>query len=177
MRTAIGLSALILAGCTVMGPPAPSYFPPVSVAFSPSDIAWFKEPGRNAIMGAAVLRTVGGEPRTCAGLEVTLIPSSPYAVARFETMYGERESGYLPADHGKSWEVTDPDYAASGSRARCDAQGNFAFTNIPDGTYYVTAPVVWGIPQQYHTSTEGGILMQKVSVAGGETKRVVLTGS
>jgi len=38
-------------------------------SFNPEEVAWSTRPGNNTVTGFAVLRTVGGEARTCAGLQ------------------------------------------------------------------------------------------------------------
>lgn len=74
------------------------------------------------------------------------------------------------------FDSTDPFYQKAKRTTTCDAQGNFSFTDLPDGEYYVNAMVVWGIPMGYGmVSRQGGPVMQRVSLHGGEHKRVVLT--
>ena len=58
----------------------------------------------------------------------------------------------------------------------CDAQGNFAFKNVSDGSFYVITEIIWEVPvSQYTTAQQGGGLMQLVTVDGGETKEIVLS--
>lgn len=162
--------ATVLYGCATT--------PPVDLvsSFDPSEIAWFKVPGKNTIAGNAVLRTVGGEARTCAALSAHLVPISSYATERFTRMYGNTSSGFLSATSGFKFTQTDAAYEANSRTVRCDAQGNFRFENVPDGDYFVTAFVTWGVPTSaYVTATQGGVLMQRVSVSNGETKQIVLT--
>lgn len=173
IRLAI-VACVALGGCTVVGPPPPQT---ISAAFNPSEVAWFQAAGSNTIRGSALLRTVGGEVRTCAGLAAYLVPVSAYARERFSMMYGEGDHGFLPAQSGFRFSSTNPEYERMTRTATCDAQGNFSFTALPDGEYFVTALVTWGIPMQYFTRTEGGFLMQRLRVAGGETREVVLTAN
>lgn len=90
-------------------------------------------------------------------------------------MYAGGESGLMPAREPVTFDSTDPEYVRLTRETVCDSQGNFAFESLPDGEYYLTAQVTWGVPMQYFTRTEGGILMQRISVRGGETRQVVLT--
>lgn len=151
--------------------------PPVTLssAFDPAEVAWFHQPGSNTILGNAVRRTVGGEARTCAALPAYLVPVSTYARERFLKMYGDADSGFLPATSGFKFADTNAIYQANSRTVRCDAQGNFRFENVPDGDYYVTATVTWGVPLYGVTMHQGGVMMQKVSVRGGETKNIVLS--
>jgi hypothetical protein len=147
----------------------------VAIPFNPSEVAWFSAPGNNTIHGSAVMRTVGGEVRTCAGLDANLVPNSSYARARFQEMYQSLDRGLLRADSGFKFADTDPNYAHASRTVTCDPQGYFTFTNLPDGDYFVTAKIVWGVPMRYFTSWQGGYLMQRISVQGGETKDIVLS--
>jgi hypothetical protein len=46
----------------------------IETPFDPAAVAWAAREGDNRIEGTALLRTRGGEPRTCATLDVGLIP-------------------------------------------------------------------------------------------------------
>ena len=64
-----------------------------------------------------------------------------------------------------------PEYLSLMKKTIPDAQGNFTFENLAAGTFYVTTMITWyaGNSQQY------GRAMRKVTVSGGETKKIVLT--
>lgn len=160
---------LLLSGCVSAVAPQT-----VSIPFNPAEVAWFDGPGDNSIHGSAVLRTVGGDAKTCAGLDANIVPDSAYARARFLLMYRRLDRGLLAADSGFKFASTDPRYETSSRTTRCDPQGFFVFDHLPDGTYFVTAKVVWGVPQPYFTSWQGGYLMQRVTIAGGTAKSIVL---
>lgn len=152
---------------------------PVSVeaAFDPAEVAWFAEPGANTIRGNALLRTVGGDVVTCAGLPANLVPVSGYAAERFRLMYGAgAQSGFLAASSRFEFASIDPEYERQTRTIRCDSEGNFTFASLPDGEYFVTALVTWQVPGRWRVMTrEGGYLMQRLRVAGGETREIVLT--
>ena len=58
----------------------------------------------------------------------------------------------------------------------CNSQGIAIFENIPDGDYYATTIIYWFVPFNAHyTDKQGGFLMQRVSVAGGQLKEVILS--
>jgi hypothetical protein len=177
------LACLAVSACATYaeptGPTEPRLYPAQTTQFDPSEIAWFNQPGNNTIQGNAVLRTVGGEVRTCAGLQAQLAPVSTYGSERIRTIYKNDERGYVQALDLMEFPSTDPAFSASIRTTTCDSQGNFIFERLPDGEYYVNATVTWGVPQvgyySSYTSTEGGILMQRVRVSGGETRRIVLS--
>ncbi|KKC24906.1 hypothetical protein WP12_16920 [Sphingomonas sp. SRS2] len=143
-------------------------------AWADSDVAWAAVDGRNTVTGTALLRTRGGEPRTCAALEVTLVPQSAYADERISRIYGVDQQGYRDVHSYPRLEEPPVGYIRSTRTTRCDGQGYFQFDGVPDGSYYVISIVTWTVPGRYVAQTQGGALMAKVSVKGGQTRRVVL---
>ena len=167
--------AATLAGCASLAPPPPR---PVQLmtTFNKQDVAWFGIEGKGTITGQAFFQTRGGQPRTCAGLEVDLRPKSDYAEERLRAIYGSSDKGYATAAATRVAFLPDsPIYLQTQKKSVCDAQGNFVFTNLPAGNYVIISIVVWTIPGQEYMPPEGGALMQSVSLGEGETKRVILT--
>ena len=145
--------------------------------FDAQAIAWSKKPGANAIVGTAEL-TMLGQTKTCAGLEVRLVPDAPYTRDRVEMLYGTTSEGYVEADEARriqqrSDAAVAPAYKRSHKVTTCDGKGRFSFANLADGSYYVLAPVLWRKPGA--SEPDGGFLMQRVALAGGETKRLHMT--
>ena len=149
-----------------------------SDAFNPRAVAWSTGTGNNALSGTAILATNTGETKTCAGLEIRLVPDAPYTRDRISLLYGTTDEGFVDAAEARrvqahSDAAVDPAYKRSHKVALCDAKGRFAFANLPDGSYYVLAPVVW--PTRGGKSTDGGFMMRRVSLAGGETRHLSMT--
>lgn len=170
--TAAASLALTLAACetTQMS----SRYDP---SFDPTDVAWSKQRGSNAIVGTAQLKAGNGITRSCASLSVRLAPDSDYTRDRVERLYGDADSAYVSAAEAKSVREQPgakvaPAYEKSLKAATCDAKGRFTFKNLPDGTYYVMAPVVWR--GKIGEVSEGGFFMQRVTVEGGETARLAM---
>ena len=61
----------------------------------------------------------------------------------------------------------NPDLARFVRRARCDAEGRFAFDGLPDGSYFLIAQVTGG--------PEPLALMRHVVLRGGDIEAVNLT--
>ena len=167
------LSALI--GCFVIAACAQAT-PPLyntTATFDPAEVAWAEGEGTSSISGSSVIRTVGGEIRTCAGNKVLLIPSSSYAQERMNLIYGNLDKGYNQV--GAEFETDDPN-ASTGVRSQvCDSQGNFYFKNLPNGEFFVVSSIFWQIPSgQYSYKTHGGYLMERVVLDDNENARVVL---
>lgn len=168
----LSFTAATLASCTTI-PSTPPFEP--TTTFNASDVAWSRGVGPNTVDGNALLRTRGGDVRTCAGEEVFLIADSAYARERITYLY----AGALDRGFNYSRPIADGPlaYKESHRRTTCDAQGDFSFRDIPDGTYYVTTRVVWEAPGQYALSSQGGALMHRVELTGGETANIVLTAN
>jgi len=91
-----------------------------------------------------------------------------YATERVTAIYGSSNGGY--SQRRVQFEATAPGYREAIHTTRCDAQGFFRFEDVSDGAFYVQTVVTWVV--QY--STQGGVLAQRVQVAGGKTVEVVL---
>lgn len=141
-----------------------------TVPFNSQEVAYVNRSGSNTINGQAFLRQVGGGVVTCAGEEVELVPAGEYARQRITQIYGSEQGGYrsvyqLASDNG------DPDYQRMVRRTRCDAEGNFVFSGVANGDYYVFACVSW---QAQRYVVEGGCMTQLVNARGG-SQRVLLS--
>jgi hypothetical protein len=166
------LGSVLLCSCASMLPQQRHVT--LSSTFSPTAVAWFNEKGTGAIDGQAFFQTRGGQPRTCAGLQIALEPQSAYGDERLLAIYGNLNSGYVPAAATLvQFSPDDPAYKRLMKTTVCDAQGNFSFVNLPAGKYFVVAVIAWNIPGTY--GLEGGALMKSVSLDPAEKKRVILT--
>jgi hypothetical protein len=89
--------------------------------------------GGDSITGFAVLRTQSGEARTCAGRKVSLVPDSAYAREHIMATFGSVVQGGVGALAAPKVE-TNSEYRSTNRKSTCNAQGNFSFEIIPDGT-------------------------------------------
>ena len=144
-----------------------------SSTFDPNEVEWAGKDGGNTVTGFAVLRTVGGEARTCAGLEVRIVPDSTHARERIQTIYGNLEKGSKPWAYAQKFATTDTTYVAASRSTRCDGQGNFSFERVPSGTWYVIASVIWQANPRSGIY-EGGLMMKRIVLQGNTTMKVVL---
>jgi hypothetical protein len=139
------------------------------------EVAWSTNEGGNTVSGFAVLRTVSGEARTCAGLSVELIPESRYSELRLYAIWGYMEKNYKSANElmRRRLDNADPGYLATIRRTRCDGQGNFSFDKIPDGSWYVVAAVVWKADPR-SPLLEGGSFIQHIKLQGNRGAKVTM---
>lgn len=160
------VSVLLIIGC------ATNTIFPIHSSFDENEVTWSKAKGKNSIKGQAFLRTRGGDIKTCAGFDVLLHPHSTYGAERIKAIYGNENAGFQIRTNVQP---PDPKYFNLKRVTKCNATGDFEFHDLPDGTYYIIAAVVWEVPNSY-PGKQGGGVMQKVSVNGGETITVQLTG-
>ncbi|MEM9140133.1 MAG: hypothetical protein AAGB15_09905 [Pseudomonadota bacterium] len=175
MARGLGISTacLLVAAALTACVPAPQNIS-ISAAYDADQARAALTPGANQITGQAFLRQQGGGVVTCAGSEVSLLPHTDYAAERISALYGNTSKGYI--DYGPLYAapIVTPDppaYVVNRKTAVCDAQGNFKFTDVSPGTYYVVVPVLWSVAN----ARQGGSLMQKVVVAPNENPELILT--
>lgn len=167
----IALVSIAVGGCATH---AARPVVPLSASFDTSQAAMMLQDGTNTIRGNAFLRQRGGGVVTCAGSEVTLIPATNYAKQRIAAIY--QGSSVISVGQMRARPTFDPDpseYHSNTKKARCDAQGNFVFERVADGDFFVTTIVHW----QVGYANQGGGIIDRLQVRGGETKSVVLTGN
>ena len=155
-------SALALSACG--GPPPPN---PMIAVFNATDFAWSTMAGTNEIQGQ--VNYVGGARSwTCAG-SVGLTPETAWTRQRFQTLYGSSERAALPAAVIRARTVAEAsdDYRAFVRNTTCDSSGRFSFEGLPDGAWFVIAPVT-------SDGAEPVVLMRRVVTRGGRVTRVSL---
>ena len=138
MRKSLVITVFLAASVAACATPAPIT---MASTYSASELAWAQAEGNNTIAGSAVLRTVGGDVKTCAGLEVGLIPVGSYTSELMAKTFGSSTTGYAKYTPNIT---LDPSYGGANRKTVCNPQGEFAFSNLPDGEYFVVATVTWG---------------------------------
>lgn len=160
-------ATVLLAGCA-----APQKFSS-TVPFDAEQARALLVDGSNSVRGSALIRQRAGGVVTCAGRDVALIPATTYADEKLNALYGNTERGFNRASGGKrlSAEGEPAEYRQLIRRTTCDAQGFFKFDKVADGSFYVVTAITWQVNDYVQ---EGGGLMQRVTLSGGNTKELVL---
>ena len=164
MNTKLILSALLgmvfLSGCVTAPPPAKR-----QTAFIESEFAPYAGIGNSTVTGQAFLKTRSGEVRFGAGCEVVIVPVTSYTTEITDRAVLGRER----------LEAPDPRYSAYRRTTIADGNGNFEFRGIQAGSYYLSCVIRWEYATQYGPAGTGGTAFGKVTVAPGETTKVILT--
>lgn len=105
--------------------------------------------GKYTITGQAFLqRKGGGGVVTCAGHQITLAPNTAFFREMVEVYRNVR---FPDVDPGL--------YKNYYRRATCNAQGDFAFENVPSLPWFVVSDAAW-----FPGRTQGALLLKKVDV-------------
>ena len=120
----------------------------------------YAQPGENGISGKAFLKQQGEVDSvvTCAGNRVLLLPATSY----FREMIGHMVAGSEPEPPEKTY----PSLKNMIRRAQCDAQGNFSFSEVPDGAWFVLTQV---------NARYGGVLITEMTLSNHGMREIVLT--
>ena len=153
--------ALVYAGCSARKPARESAPPFVKMQtkFDYSEHEPYAKPGENGISGQAFVRQQEDSVVTCAGSRVLLVPATSYFREMFWHMI-------IAGSEPEPPETPYPSLKSMIRRTQCDAQGNFSFSEIPDGTWFILTEV---------NAREGGVLITEVTLSNGRIIQVLLT--
>lgn len=153
------LLAGFLAGC-VSGPK-------LEAVFDPNQAEAINQSGFGGVYGQAFITRSDGSVAYAAGSEVYLIPTSTYADAHMAYLFQGRKFNNTVEQPS-----TEPGYLAMTKRTKADADGRFSFSLLADGNYYLLTRITW----KEGKADGGGDLMEFVSLSGGQTVQVFMTG-
>ena len=124
----------------------------IGPAHAGGQLAHFSAPA--TLSGQAFLTAMGGEQVTCAGSEVTILPS------------GQTVSL-----------VNGGDAVAVGGeaarRANCDNQGHFVFTGLAARDWTIRTSIRWGVRAKQSIRHLGGDMVRHVTLRPGDNKVVL----
>lgn len=172
MLRKLALSMIVVGGLLGQGcatAPAPSKTDMSALVCSAEAFAPFTGAGSSTVAGQAFLKTRGGEPRYASGETVILVPAVDCAVDWWNRV-------------GKLWAQRDnfptaQPFVSALRRVVADATGNFEFTEVPAGMYYVRTQVTWEVPDGnvWTNDQQGGLVSDVVNAVEGKAARVMLT--
>lgn len=136
--------------------------------YDSAEYARYAGNGSSRITGQAFAKTVGGDVKYAAGNTVWLYPVTSMTTEWYQTAI----------KGGKPMKTGDQRMMQHSRSTVADGSGNFEFSGLPAGDYYVVTQVTWGVPtgmQFFPIEQTGSALHAKVHVSDGESKRVILT--
>lgn len=152
------LAAVVLSGC--VRPEMPKVQAP------PFDVAQYKqfdEKGTGRITGQLFAKTRGGDVKIGAGVLVFLRPSTPYNDSIRDMIFVQR---VIPVG-------LDPLYEKHYVHTTTtDGNGNFEFTDLPEGKYRLIGQFGWEVPGSYPANVYTTV---EVNVKNDTVKKVILT--
>ncbi|UQB79160.1 hypothetical protein KI429_05715 [Pseudomonas shirazica] len=157
--TALALAALMMTGCISQPTPQPR------PSFPVAEYNALPTTGSGTVEGQVFMKTVGGDVKYGAGSQVVLNPVTSYSEHWYRTIYEVR----APIQDG------DPRQSAYVKTTRADGSGNFQFTEVPPGRYFLTSEVRWQAPSQWGLTNQGGQITDRITVTNDKTTKVMLT--
>ncbi len=149
--------ALVLSGCN--GGQKPYQ---LTAPFEESPFIAYAQPGTGVIEGQAFVKLPDGKVVYAAGNEVGLLPVTDYTREWFE-------AGVLP---NRPVTPFDPRIGKYFRHTRADAEGRFAFPDLPEGQYYVAVDIPWtdALGKQYIATAYAD-----VTLPAGKQLHVIVT--
>lgn len=136
--------------------------------YDPAEYARYAGSGTARISGQAFAKTVGGDVKYAAGNTVWLYPVTSMTTEWYNTAI----------KGGKPMKAGDERMMQHSRSTVADGSGNFEFSGLPAGEYYVVTQVSWGVAtgmQFFPIESTGTALTAKVHVSEGESKRIIPT--
>lgn len=167
-------AAAALAACApTLGPPPPGGArggPTATTFFRAEDFAWSTDAGRGGVAGRVAYKT-GRTRYSCAKATVILTPETPWTRKRMRILYGSSEAAAEPAEavRARTPSAPDGDYSAYIRRTTCDASNRFAFSGLPNGSWYAIT-----IAKPASGSGPALALMKRVTTQNGRVTPVEL---
>ncbi|RDL17054.1 hypothetical protein D884_03195 [Pseudomonas sp. URMO17WK12:I10] len=135
------------------------------VPFPVSEYDALPKTGTGSLAGQVFMRTMGGDVKFGAGSDVHLQPVTAYTQQWYTVNYLE----------GRPLEPADPRALQGTLVTQADGSGNFSFTNVPPGRYFLSSKVQWQAPTQFGLLPQGGVVAKIVTISDGVQAREMLT--
>jgi hypothetical protein len=138
-------------------------------------VTFVKQPGTATVTGKAFLKLATGTYRDCAAFNIELLPVSAYSSERIAKTYGNTNQGQILLEQNPPKFTPDvPEYHEMLLKGACDKRGEFTFTRVPAGDYFVMAFIIWDDVSGATPRKTGGAAMKRISVAAGSHQAVLL---
>ena len=143
--------------------------------FDRDEVKWVTEAGNSSVSGDAFLRLKDGTFKGCAGFGIELLPVAKYSSERIFKTYDNNERGQiLLEDNPPKFTPDAKEYHEMLLKSRCNERNEFSFSNVPSGSYYVMAFIIWDVTANGQTSKAGGGVMGRLDVKPNSDNRIQL---
>ena len=144
-------------------------------AFSAEEVKFVTQPGDATVSGQAFMKLADGTYKSCAGFNIELLPVAAYSRERIGHTYGNLEQGQILREQNPPKFTPDvPEYHEMLLKGTCDAKGEFSFTRVPAGDYFVMAFIIWDDTAGATPRKTGGAAMKRIRVTPGSRVDVLL---
>jgi len=133
-----------------------------------------KQTGTSTVSGKASLKLADGTLKSCAGFNIELLPVTSYSKERIVKTYGNDQHGQILLEQNPPKFTPDaPEYHDMLIKGACDLRGEFTFSNVPAGDYFVMAFIIWDDASGPTPRKAGGAVMKRVRVSPGAQLEVL----
>ena len=167
----------LLAGLICSATSAASEPVKLDSVFNIDEVSFVKQPGRATVTGTASIKLGDGTIKNCAGFNVELLPIAEYSKERIVRTYGNDQQGQILLEQNPPKFTPDvPEYHDTLIKGACDERGEFRFSNVPAGDYFVMAFIIWEDASGATPRKTGGAAMKRIHVAAGSQVEAHLGG-
>jgi hypothetical protein len=146
--------------------------------FNIDEVKFAQQPGNSTVTGTASLKLADNAVKSCAGFKVELLPVATYSKERIVRTYGNDRQGQILMEQNPPKFTPDaPEYHDTVIKGACDARGQFQFSNVPAGDYFVIAFIIWDDASGATPRKTGGGAMKRIHVSAGSRVEVHVGGS
>ncbi len=161
---------LILASAAVAAEPIK-----LDSKFDIEAVRFVKQTGTSTVLGKASLKLADGTVKDCAGFNIELLPVAAYSKERIVKTYGNDQQGQILMEQNPPKFTPDaPEYHDMLIKGACDLRGEFSFSNVPAGDYFVMAFIIWDDASGPTPRKTGGAVMKRIRVASQSRVEVLL---
>jgi hypothetical protein len=133
--------------------------------FNVDEVRFVKLQGDSTVTGKAFLKLADGTHKDCGGFNVELLPVAAYSTERIVKTYGNDEQGQILMEQDPPKFTPDaPAYHDMLIKGACDLRGDFTFSNVPAGDYFVMAFIIWDDTSSPTPRKTGGGVMKRIRV-------------
>jgi hypothetical protein len=146
--------------------------------FNIDEVKFARQPGNSTVTGTAFLKLADNTFKSCAGFNVELLPVATYSKERIVRTYGNDQHGQILMEQNPPKFTPDaPEYHDMVIKGACDSRGEFKFSNVPAGAYFVIAFIIWDDASGATPRKTGGGAMKRIHVSAGSQVEVHVGGS